>query len=161
METFIGFGLKHLTSANAVSLTAKDISQVTGLLRQCGLPFADCHEHISHFIGVFNEGCLIATGGIEVLGSSGLLRSVAVAAAWRGNGVGDMVVRQLHDQAAQMRIKRLYLLTETAETYFHALGYQALSRKNLPLDITHTQQFVSLCPASAQAMVVDLVPGKF
>ncbi len=138
-----------------------DLPQVEQLLQSNGLPFEDCREHINNFIGIFGETELIAIGGLENWGKTGLLRSVAVRANKRGKAYGSGIVRALHQRATQLGIETLYLLTESAEPYFHSLGYRILDREKLPPEITRTKQFQSLCPASAQAMCIRITADKF
>ena len=133
-------------------LDASYLAETKALLQNNGLPFEDCGQHIENFIGVLNAQQLIGMGGIEVHGEFGLLRSVAVDKSAQGQGFGSAVVEYLHQQARSKKLSYLYLLTETAESYFLALGYEKQTRNDLPVEIKSTEQFQSLCPASAQAM---------
>ena len=143
-----------------VDLTTTDLPQLRQLLYSNGLSFEDCHEQSNHFIGMFKGDRLIAADGIEYLGKTGLLRSVAVATDCRGIGLGACIVKQLQRRAARQGVRALYLLTETAAGYFYTLGYQLLNRENLPIEVTQTKQFSLLCPDSAQVMVIELVADK-
>jgi len=140
-----------IVKLNAGYLVATEI-----LLKDCGLPYEDCNKHIDNFIGVFDGKNLVASGAIEDLGEYGLLRSVAVEDRFRGQGLARRIVDKLHQQAVKDGLKALYLLTETAETYFSHYGYRNVDRDALPEVVKSTQQFQSLCPASAQAMLFPL-----
>jgi len=133
-------------------LTSEHVTAAKALLRVNELPFDDCDQHIENFIGVFERQSLIGLGGIEVHGNRGLLRSIAIVETARGRGLGSAIVDYLHEQARSIGLRYLYLLTETAETYFLAKGYECQARDDLPAEIKSTEQFQSLCPASAQAM---------
>lgn len=135
-----------------INLNDSRLSVARALLQSNGLPFEDCGQHIENFVGVFRGQKLVGMGGIEVLGDFGLLRSVAVDKSSRGQGIGSAIVEYLHQQARSKKLSYLYLLTETAESYFLALGYEKQTRNDLPVDIKSTEQFQSLCPASAPAM---------
>jgi amino-acid N-acetyltransferase len=50
----------------------------------------------------------------------------------------------------------LYLLTETAEDFFAALGYRAVGRGGLPGAIERSGQFTTMCRTSAVVMTRDL-----
>jgi len=143
-------------SLPVVKLKIEHLDSVKSLLRDCGLPYEDCGSHISNFIGIVDKESLIAIGGIEVLNKIGLLRSVAVQEDYRGRGLATVIVDYLHEQARTEALQSLFLLTETAESYFAKLGYRAVSRDELPVEIKATRQFQSLCPASAQAMEIQL-----
>jgi amino-acid N-acetyltransferase len=93
---------------------------------------------------------------VEVLGETGLLRSVAVAPARRGLGLGRALVAEAEEEARREGVRMLYLLTETAEDYFAALGYRAVGREGLPGAIVRSGQFTTMCPASAVVMTRDL-----
>ena len=135
-----------------ISLTTEHLAAAKGLLQGNDLPFDDCDLHIENFIGVFDQQSLVGMGGIEVHGDLGLLRSVAIDETARGQGLGSAIVNYLHEQARSKGLRYLYLLTETAEAYFLAKGYEYQAREDLPAEIKSTEQFQSLCPASAQAM---------
>jgi len=139
-------------SPSFINLDASHLAAARTLLQNNGLPFDDCDRHIDNFVGVFSAHHLIAMGGIEVHGESGLLRSVVVDKSSRGQGLASAIVEYLHRQARSKKLSHLYLLTETAECFFQAKGYEKQSRNDLPVEIKSTQQFQSLCPASAQAM---------
>jgi amino-acid N-acetyltransferase len=44
------------------------------------------------------------------------------------------------------------LLTETAEKFFRAIGYEVIDRRHVPEEIKQSAEFRSLCPASAVCM---------
>jgi amino-acid N-acetyltransferase len=46
----------------------------------------------------------------------------------------------------------LYLLTTTAEGYFPKLGFERISRGDVPASIQASVEFTSACPASAIVM---------
>lgn len=139
-----------------VDLDVQHLVSVQSLLKSNDLPFEDCAEHIDNFVGVYERSELIALGGLEILNRKGLLRSVVVREGYRERGLARLIVEQLHEKARMSGLQELYLLTETAKRYFEKLGYQGVSRADLPKEIKTTQQFLSLCPASAQAMHIQL-----
>ncbi|MCP4188573.1 MAG: GNAT family N-acetyltransferase [Gammaproteobacteria bacterium] len=143
-----------------VELQIEQLPGLESLLQQNQLPFEDCEQHIDNIIGIFEGGDLIAAGGIEVLGSQGLLRSVAVHKDFRGQGLATAIVDYLQQRACSCGLQALYLLTETAGSYFARRDYRFIARDQLPPEVQSTQQFQSLCPASAQAMVIYLRMGE-
>lgn len=146
--------------ADVINLNKSHLPQVVALLRSYQLPSEDCLAHIDQFVGVFTGKRLVAVGGFEHLGKAGLLRSVAVAADHQGQKLAARVVKRLQQKASRQGLMALYLLTETAEGYFLAHGYEMLDRHQLPDEVTNTRQFQSLCPASAQVMVIHLPVGN-
>lgn len=144
------------TMEEVVKLELKHLPLIRELLKAYGLPYQDCHEHIDYFVGIFFDENLVAVGGFEHLGNVGLMRSIAVATNQQGKGLATSIVKQLQRNATLLGLKALYLLTETAEHYFLSHGYETIDRDELPTEVTVTKQCQSLCPASAQAMVIHL-----
>jgi amino-acid N-acetyltransferase len=91
--------------------------------------------------------------GLELYGSCGLLRSLAVTPARRGEGIGEALLAHAEQAAAASGVKELYLLTTTAERYFAAHGYSRVDRVTAPAEISRTRQFSELCPSSSAFMV--------
>jgi amino-acid N-acetyltransferase len=90
--------------------------------------------------------------GLEPHGEAGLLRSLAVRHDRRRSGLGSALVQELERVAGARGIRRLYLLTTTAEAFFAHRGYIREPREQAPEVIRRTPEFASLCPASAAFM---------
>lgn len=114
---------------------------------------------LAHFLMArsTSERGLIGVVGIECFGEVGLLRSLAVANSHRGKQLGKMLVANAERYAQQQGIKRLYLLTTTANDYFAKLGYVTVERNAVPVAIKETAQFRELCPDAATCMMKGLV----
>ena len=132
------------------------LAQLEALLRDNNLPVEDLAAQAQNFYGILNGDELIAAGGLEPAGDYALLRSVVVKKQNRASGLARSISEYLIDQAAANGKKAVYLLTETASTYFENLGFSSLDRAQVPLDITKTRQFASLCPDTASCMVFAL-----
>ena len=85
-----------------------------------------------------------------------MLRSLAVAETARGCGCGKALVQGIEATARSRGVANLYLLTNTAETFFARLGYRTIARADAPEAIRTTEEFSSLCPDSAVVMVKTL-----
>ncbi len=128
-------------------------NELMGLLRRSDLPVDDLGPgDLGGFVFLRREGRLVGSGALEVYGSVALIRSVAVDSTERGNGLGRGIVEHLEGRAIREGLQELYLLTTTAEAFFHRLGYQVLARDQAPQAIRGTPQFSSLCPDSAAFM---------
>ena len=138
-----------------------DPAAVRALLAAAGLPVADlaaapraefwgCHEG-THLIGVI---------GLEGYGAVALLRSLAVAPAWQGRGLGSALLAHAERVARQRGITALYLLTTSAEAFFTRHGYVRLPREAAPPALRHTAEFAALCPASAACLTQALVERR-
>jgi amino-acid N-acetyltransferase len=95
---------------------------------------------------------VIGTGALQSFGSVALLRSIAVEPHLRGAGVGQSIVTELEHIARTNEIKQLILLTQTARSFFEAQGYAAIDRASAPPSVQESEEFRSLCPASALCM---------
>jgi len=139
-----------------VSLSPEKVADIEALLQLCELPFEDCQLQVDNFAGILVAGKLVATGALQYEGSVALLRSIAVHPNSRGRGLAGTMIRYLLEQARTRGVKQLYILTETAESYFARYEFYPILRESAPASIQATRQFQSLCPASARAMRLDL-----
>lgn len=103
------------------------------------------------------DGAVVGCAAVERYGNSGLLRSVAVLPDHRGQDLGHYLVAAAEAEAAESGIETLYLLTETAEGFFGALGYEKVDRADVPKEVLASDQFAKLCPSSAAAMRRTLI----
>jgi len=107
---------------------------------------------MTHFFGCGEMENVEGVIGLEIHGTDGLLRSLAVTGEVRGTGCGSVLVKQLEKYAQSIGMKQLYLLTETAEDYFRRKGYTSISRESASNAIRHTKEFSQLCPENAVLM---------
>jgi N-acetylglutamate synthase-like GNAT family acetyltransferase len=56
------------------------------------------------------------------------LASVYVAAEHRRQGIGSALVRRVVEEAAALKVKRLYLFTPDRESFYARLGWSAIER---------------------------------
>lgn len=130
---------------------------VRALLDEHDLPTGDLDEAaMQHFFGCGEDARPQGVVGIEVLGDVALLRSLSVTADAGGQGCGTALVATAEAHARAQGVRHLYLLTNTAETYFHRHGYTTVPRDAVPEAIRRTREFSSLCPDSATVMRKDL-----
>jgi len=128
-------------------------TEVEALLTEARLPVADLASSRSlNLLGFREGGRLIGVVGVEIYGSVGLLRSLAVHPEHRNAGLGVSLVSNAENWAAKQGIKTLYLLTTTAARFFGRLGYEAVPRSQAPDAIAATAQFSDLCPVSSTFM---------
>ena len=123
------------------------------LLAAAGLPTEDVttEESVQLWVASANEVSL-GVIGLERFGDEGLLRSLAVAPPHRGRGLGHELVEHLERDARSVGVDRLVLLTETAEPFFRALGYEVIDRALVSNGMQQSAEFRSLCPNSAICM---------
>jgi amino-acid N-acetyltransferase len=130
---------------------------VVAMLASAGLPAEDlCEGQLEHFFYAGADGSPTGLIGLEIYGADALLRSLVVKVRERGQGLGVALVRHAEAYAASQGVRSIYLLTMTAEHFFHRLDYARLDRAAAPLSIQRTSEFANLCPASSAFMVKQL-----
>lgn len=132
-------------------------SSVRRLLEAAGLPIADLPaQDLNDFFACGPQDDPKGVVGLEIRGREALLRSLAVDPGFRGRGCGKALVAEAERHARHNGVRRLYLLTTTAQTFFKGLGYAAVSRDDAPASIRGTAEFSGLCPASSAFMTKNL-----
>ena len=100
----------------------------------------------------------VGFGGLEIYGEDALLRSILILPPLRRRGLGTAVVAQLEIEAAVLKCRAVWLLTDGGSEFFDRLGYARCDRAVVPEAIRDTRQFTALCPESASVLVKRL-PG--
>ncbi len=135
-------------------LVQEDLPALEALLAQVGLPADGLGEPPTTGILAWDGQILVGSALLERYGHVGLLRSVAVAPTWQGQGLGrHLVLTVLQEAGAAQTCRRVYLLTETAAPFFARLGFRRVARGQVDPAVQRSVEFAHACPASAQAMV--------
>jgi len=146
-----------LKEAPQLAMAARaDLPAVKQLLSRCGLPVDDVDRHIERFMVAKDRSGIVAVAGLQRAGPYALLRSVAVAEERRREGTAQRLCNALFARAKKDGVSRMYLLTTTAAKYFANFGFEPVDRMAAPAEITGTEEFAKLCPASATVMVKTL-----
>ena len=149
--------MRGAISLTAVELGREDLDDLAQALAAEGMPADDLAGPDKRFFAFDDrERGRIGFGGVEVHGGEGLLRSVVTVQGMRGRGYGRAMVEWLVREAARSGVRRLYLLTMDAAGFFGRYGFTATDRGAVPPVIARTEQFATLCPASAVCMVREL-----
>jgi len=125
-------------------------------IKAAGLPFEDLDKDKHLLIGYYRNDELVGTGGMEVYGEHGLIRSVSVSPQHRGKKLGLKIALHLIAKAKESELKGLYLLTETAKDFFLKIGFEVIDREQAPSDVKKSTEFLHVCPASAVCMHLPL-----
>ena len=136
--------------------TSRDLEPVKQLLAECELPNEDVDRHLGYFMLARSGEGLAGAVGLELLGTSGLFRSLAVRPEHRGKGLGTSLCHHMFTRARSSGIAKLYLLTQGAEGFFRKMNFTPIERKAAPPGIRATAEFRTLCPESATLMAKDL-----
>ena len=137
--------------------TPSDLENILALLESNHLPKAGVSEHIQDFVLALEDDQVIACAGLEVHGKAGLLRSIAVDAAYRSQGLGAKLTQSILDLAEHKKLSSVSLLTETAQDYFPKFGFVKVSREDLPAPLKASEELKGACPDSAIAMMLRVV----
>jgi amino-acid N-acetyltransferase len=123
------------------------------LLKTSKLDSSDLNQPNIRLFCLKENDKLIGVGGLEVIGSGALLRSVAVDTACQKQGLGALLVSHIEKAAKELGLSALYLLTNTAADFFKAQNYQVIHRDNFAEPLKQTAQFSGLCPISTICMM--------
>ena len=129
-----------------------DWTQIADLLRDNDLPLDGAEMHIGGFLLAYNEQTLVGCAALERYGDSALLRSVATDKRFRGEGIGQALVRHLVETAHSEGIRTIVLLTTTAEKFFPRFGFSVIRREEAPEAVRVSAEFQGACPDSAITM---------
>jgi N-acetylglutamate synthase-like GNAT family acetyltransferase len=131
---------------------AEDWPAIEALLVACELPLEGAKEAPPSVVVAQLDNEVIGCAALEKYGASGLLRSVAVTLAWRGQGVAREMTARLLDAAHVAGLTDVTLLTTTAVDYFPRLSFATVARKAAPEAVRASVEFRDACPASATVM---------
>ena len=137
----------HITRASEA-----DRSSILHLLRDSGLPIDGLVDHLNTALVARDGAAIIGCAALEIYADGALLRSVAVAPAARGHGVGERLTEAAVSLARSLRTPAVYLLTTTAESYFPRFGFVRTTRDLVPTGVQQSIEFRSACPTSAIVM---------
>lgn len=136
----------------------KEWERYRELLRDANLPLEGVGPGKGglFLVAVDSAGRVAGGVGLDGMGPELLLRSLVVAPAERGSGLGRALLAAIEEMARDSGAESLFLLTETAARFFAGRGFLDLSREQAPACIRQTAEFAVLCPASARLMVKTL-----
>jgi amino-acid N-acetyltransferase len=139
--------------------TPADLPHIQQLLEQERLPTAGVADWLDHFWvaeargrGPVEDGLVAGVAGLELYGGAAMLRSVAVAPAWRGSGLGRLLTERALASAQAAGAREVFLLTTTAERWFPRLGFACVDRAEAPATLSGSAEFSGACPESAVLM---------
>lgn len=136
--------------------TARDLPEVITLLAKDKLPLAGLKEHVGTMLVARRSARVVGCAAVEIYGTSGLLRSVAVDEERRGEGLGHQLTQAALDLARSRGVTSVYLLTTTAESFFPRFGFREVAREDVDPAVRASVEFTTACPAGAMAMRADL-----
>jgi len=122
-------------------------------LEENALPVEGIESCLENFvIAEDKDGKWVGVAGLEVYGECGLLRSVAVDKRFRFQGHGRKLVDSVLRNARAKGVRTIYLLTETASSFFQRLGFEVVDRSDIDTEVRTSPEFTEVCCESAVAM---------
>ena len=134
------------------SATARDLPGIHALLERLHLPLAGVDEHLPTMPVVREGERVVGTAALELYAGDALLRSVAVHPHRRGAQLGHQLTDAALHLAATRGATSVFLLTTTAERFFPRLGFEQVTRDEVPPAVRASVEFQSACPESAIVM---------
>ena len=125
---------------------------VVALLSAAGLPTEDLRKDLTNFWIAEAKDKAIGVIGMDLYPPYAFLRSMTVVAEYRSNGIASRLVEQVEQHAKNQGLSELYLITNTAETYFSKKGFHAISKEAVPATVASSAEMNGLCPASSVIM---------
>lgn len=141
-----------------ISESEKD--EVINLLRKCELPFSDIDFGKQLFYGIFDRNKIYGCVAIELYGSKGILRSLAVDSEYRSKNFGRILHDKIINYAENNNLEKLFLFTTSAAGYFETLGWNYINRSNISEEITISSEYKYICPVSAKILCYDIPKTK-
>lgn len=116
------------------------------------LPLDGVDDHVRTMVVAEQGPVVIGVAAVELYADGALLRSVAVAPEAQGRGLGQRLTDAALDAARARGVHTAFLLTTTAERFFPKMGFEVISRQEVPASVQASVEFQSACPASAVVM---------
>jgi amino-acid N-acetyltransferase len=153
----VGGAPRTMTTLALLPARAADLGILQALLESASLPLEGLGDQFPNgYVIARASGELVGAAGLERYANVGLLRSVAVATAARGSGIGRQLVQDRLRAARSSEIQRVFLLTTTAAGYFEKLGFVSAARNQVPKELAASPEFARACPASAACLCLVL-----
>lgn len=115
-------------------------------------------QYLRDFTVAIHQDRIVGCGALNVITRDlAEIRTVVVAPAWRGHGVGRLLVQRLVEEARQLQIQRVFALTDHVP-FFERLGFRLTPKSTLPHKIwtecVYCPKFHH-CPEQAVDLLMD------
>ena len=140
------------TDVSVERATVDDGPGILQLLSAAALPVDGVLDHLDTAIVARAAGGVVGCAALELYADGALLRSVAVDARARGQGIGRLVTTAALGLASALGVPAVYLLTTTAEDFFPKFAFVAITRQEVPASVKASVEFQSACPSTAIVM---------
>ncbi len=98
-------------------------------------PLVDIYEKLQMFIVAEADGAVVGCCALEIIWSDlAEIKSLAVAPAQKGQGVGRGLVSAAIEQASRLGVPRVFALTLEPE-FFKRVGFSLIEKEDLPMKV--------------------------
>ena len=114
----------------------------------------------NYFVAENGDGHVLGCGALQV-SWEGLaeVKSVAVRDDLRGQGVGSIIVRRCLEEAAELSVPQVFVLSFVPE-FFEKLGFRRIERQGLPHKVWTECVDCPLFPECGEtALLIDVKPA--
>ncbi len=133
-----------------------DLESMCALLVDAGLPTDGLREHLDTGLVARDGDEMCGCVALELHRDAALLRSLVVVPSQRGAGVARRLTAAALVLGRRAGVTRFYVLTTTAPEFFaRQFGFRPVDRTDVSPAVRGSVEFVSACPATATAMVLD------
>ncbi len=133
-----------------------DLSPITSLLKQSGLPTAGLTDTLPNLWVLRENGRVMGSIGFEARGEAALLRSLVVDDRLRGRGNGRKLLSHGVSAMQQAGVRDAYGLTTTIPDLLARSGWRELPRNELPAALSASAELGGACPESARSFHLRL-----
>ncbi len=93
---------------------------------------SELYRHLRDFFVIELDGKVVACGALEIFTEDlGEVRSLVVDDAFKGRGLGRLLVERIVEEARRLGLRRIMALTYVPG-FFHKLGFQTVPKETLP-----------------------------
>jgi amino-acid N-acetyltransferase len=137
---------------NIEEATPQDEPAIRRLLSDNALPLDGLTPHLDTAIVARIDDRVVGCAALEIYADGALLRSVAVDAGARDQGIGAQLTTSALDLAHARGTTTVYLLTTTADAFFSKFAFERITRNDVPASVQASVEFQGACPSTAIVM---------
>lgn len=128
---------------------AGNLPEIKALLQRASLPTNGLESHVEHLFVLESGGHVLGAAAFEAYPPYALLRSLVIAPQIQGQGHGRRLLKFILNEVKTQDFLEAYALTTTIPNWLSRLGFEEMSRQDLPEALHSSEELLGACPASA------------
>lgn len=121
-----------------------DITDMVRLLTEANLPPFPVGDHWDSFWLLEGHEGIVGMIGLEIFGSSALLRSIVVDESLRGKGLGEQLTQKALSEARSRGVRNVYLFTMDRAPFFARYGFDVCTMDDFDQEGRESSQYLAL-----------------